>query len=205
MTRNEAYSLLTKHLHNKNLIKHCIACEVGMKALCRYLNPELFADPETSSVAKAMEDEWGIAGLLHDIDYEIAQNENKLDRHGILLFEEPKYAEDSKKIPEKIAHAIKAHNFENTSVQPEDAMDWAIADIDALTGLIVACALIHPDKKLSAIDVDFVMKRFGEKSFAKGARRESISRCEENLKIPLRDFIEITLKAMQENHEILGL
>lgn len=205
MTRDEAYSLLTKHLHNKNLIKHCIACEAGMKALCEKLNPELFTEPEKSADAKALADTWGIVGLLHDVDYEIAQNENKLDRHGILLFEDPKYEEDSKLIPEKIAHAIKAHNFESTSVQPEGAMDWAIADIDALTGLIVACALIHPDKKLSSIDTDFVMKRFGEKSFAKGAKRESISRCEETLKIPLRDFIEITLKAMQENHEILGL
>lgn len=198
MTRDEAYTLLTKHLHNKNLIKHCIACEVGMKAIYRHLTPEekQTTDDETM---------WGITGLLHDVDYEIAQNENKLDRHGILLFEDPKYEEDSKLIPEKIAHAIKAHNFENTGVQPGNAMDWAIADIDALTGLIVACALIHPDKKLAAIDTDFVMKRFGEKSFAKGARRESISRCEETLNIPLKKFIELTLTAMQENHEALGL
>jgi len=205
MTRDEAYTLLTKHLHNKNLIKHCLACEVGMKALCRHLNPDLFNDPDKSADAKAMEDEWGITGLLHDVDYELAQNENKLDRHGILLFEDPKYIEDGKLIPEKIAHAIKAHNMEATGVQAESDMDWAIADLDALTGLIVACALIHPEKKLAAIDTDFVMKRFGEKSFAKGARRESISRCEATLKIPLRDFVDITLKAMQKHHDVLGL
>lgn len=198
MTREEAYMLLTTHLKNSNLIKHCIACEVGMRAIYRHFTPQDQQNP-------AEEEEWGITGLLHDVDYEIAQQENKLDRHGILLFEDAKYAVDSKKIPEKIAHAIKAHNFENTGVQPEDAMDWAIADIDALTGLIVACALIHPDKKLASIDTDFVMKRFGEKSFAKGARRESISRCEENLDIPLKKFIELTLTAMQENHEALGL
>lgn len=198
MTHDEAYSLLTKHLHNKNLIKHCIACEVGMKALYRHLTPQDQQNP-------AEEEEWGITGLLHDVDYELAQNENKLDRHGILLFEDPKYEEDSKKIPENIAQAIKAHNFENTGVQPKTPMDWAIADIDALTGLIVACALIHPDKKLASIDTDFVLKRFNEKSFAKGARRESISRCEETLNIPLKKFIELTLTAMQENHEALGL
>ncbi|MDP3941581.1 MAG: phosphohydrolase [bacterium] len=198
MTREQAYSLLTKHLHNKNLIKHCIACEVGMKALYRHLTPKT----EQNSDEEAM---WGVAGLLHDVDYELAQNKNKLDRHGILLFEDPKYSEDSEIIPEKIAHAIKAHNMEATGVMAESQMDWAIADLDALTGLIVACALIHPDKKLASIDTDFVMKRFGEKSFAKGARRESISRCEETLKIPLRDFIDVTLHAMQEHHETLGL
>ncbi len=197
MTRDEAYTLLTKYLHNKNLIKHCIACEVAMKAMYRHLTPKDQQEGEEETA-------WGIAGLLHDIDYELAQNENKLDRHGILLFEDPTYQADSQ-IPEKIAHAIKAHNFEATGVQPENPMDWAIADIDALTGLIVACALIHPAKKLAAIDTDFVIKRFGEKSFAKGARRESISRCEETLHISLRDFIEITLKAMQENHDQLGL
>ncbi|MBI2442955.1 MAG: phosphohydrolase [Candidatus Levybacteria bacterium] len=198
MTRDEAYALLTKYLQNKNLIKHSLAAEAGMKAIYRRLTPE---DKRNTQE----EEQWGVAGLLHDIDYEIAQKESKLDRHGILFFEDPKYADDSEKIPENIAHAIKAHNMEATGVMAESPMDWAIADLDALTGLIVACALIHPDKKLASIDTDFVLKRFGEKAFAKGARRESISRCEETLNIPLRDFIEITLKAMQVIHEEIGL
>lgn len=169
-----------------------------MKALYKKITPKNEQNP-------ADEEQWGISGLLHDIDYEIAQKEERLDRHGILLFEDAQYADDAALIPEKVAHAIKAHNMDATGVQAESAMDWAIADLDALTGLIVACALIHPDKKLASIDTDFVVKRFGEKSFAKGARREDIKRCETTLNIPLRDFIDITLKAMQENHEALGL
>jgi predicted hydrolase (HD superfamily) len=193
MTREDAYILLTTHLKNPNLIKHCIACEVGMRAIYRHLTPPNEQNP-------ADEEEWGITGLLHDVDYEIAQKENRLDEHGVIIFEKIPNT-----IPEKIAQSIKAHNFENTGVRPESPMDWAIADIDALTGLIVACALIHPDKKLASITTDFVIKRFGESSFAKGARRESISRCEETLNIPLKKFVELTLTAMQENHDMLGL
>jgi predicted hydrolase (HD superfamily) len=193
MDRQKAYQLLTKYLHNKNLIKHCLATEAAMRAIYRHLTPK-----EKQTVKQ--EEIWGITGLLHDIDYEIAQKENMLDKHGLLIFEKEPGA-----IPEPIAHAIKAHNFEHTGVQPENAMDWAIANVDSLTGLIVACALIHPERKLSSIDTDFIMKRFNEKAFAKGARRTSIKLCEETLSIPLEKFIAITLKAMQEIHEQLGL
>jgi len=65
--------------------------------------------------------------------------------------------------------------------------------------------LIHKDKKLSAIDADFVLKRFNTPSFAKGASREVIKLCEEKLGIPLEKFIEITLSAMQEISKELGL
>ena len=198
MNRNDSYNLLKKYLKNKNLQKHCLACEAAMKALYKKLTPESKQNPND-------EQEWATAGLLHDIDYEIAQNENKLDRHGALFFEDPKYTQEANHIPENIKHSIQAHNFEYTGVQPKSQMDWAIANVDALTGLIVACALIHPDRKLASIDTDFVMKRFGEKAFAKGARRESISRCEETLNIPLQEFVDTTLKAMQDMHEELGL
>lgn len=205
MIRQDAYTLLQKHLQNKNLQKHCLACEAAMKAICKYLHPELFNNPEKSADAKAMADTWGITGLLHDIDYEIAQNENRLNRHGILLFEDSKYKEDAALIPDDIAHGIQAHAYELTGVVPVSQMDWAIYCIDQLTGLIIACALIHPDKKLAPITVEFVQKRMKEKSFAKGAKREPILLCDEKLGIPLDEFIGITLMAMKSIHEELGL
>jgi len=192
MTREYAYKLLTKYMSLKNLIKHCIACEAAMKGVYKYLHKKDF-DLE-------IEKQWGITGLLHDIDYEIAQKENKLDKHGILIFEK-----DPNIIPEPIAHAIKSHNFQNTKVDPITDMDWAITCCDQLTGIIVASALIHKDKKLSAIDAKFVLKRFNTPSFAKGASREVIKLCEEKLGIPLEKFIEITLSAMQEISKELGL
>ena len=186
MTRDEAYKLLTKYLQNKNLVKHSLACEAIMKGLYRKLTPEDKQNPQD-------EEKWGIVGLLHDIDYEVAQKENLLDKHGILLFERG----ELDIIPEDIAHAIKAHNFHYTNVQPVSQMDWSIITCDRLSGLITAAALILPDKKLAPLTVESVLKRFKEKSFAKGANRESILLCEEKLNIPLAEFVEINLKAMQ--------
>lgn len=183
MTRDNAYKILTKYLTNKNLIKHCLAAEAVMKALARKLrirNHELGID----------EDKWGITGLLHDADYELSKN--KPESHGLLLFEKEKNT-----IPDDIAHAIKSHNFENTKVLPQSLMDWGITCCDQLTGLIVACALVHPDKKLASLIPEFVLKRMKEKSFAKGAERKPILMCEEKLGIPLKEFVELNLKAMQ--------
>lgn len=198
MTRENAYKLLTKHLHNKNLQKHCLACEASMKALyMRITSEDAQRDDEKTK--------WGITGLLHDVDYEIAQNENRLDRHGILLFDDPRFEDDANSIPEDIAHGIKAHAYEYTGVEPESPMDWGITCIDQLTGLIIACALIHPDKKLAPLTVDFVKNRMKEKSFAKGAKREPILLCEEKLDITLDEFILLVLTAMQGISDELGL
>ena len=195
MDRNQGYKLLTKYLQNKNLIKHSLAAEAAMKGIYKYLTPN-DKQKENDEII------WGITGLLHDIDYEVAQNTNRLDMHGKLIFEK-EYEPDA--IPEPIAHAIKSHNFEMTGVMPNSTLDWAIFCADQLTGLIVAGALVHPDKKLESLTPEYILKRFGEKAFAKGAKRESILLCEDKLKIPLKEFISIVLKAMQGIHKELGL
>ncbi len=195
MDRNQGYKLLTKYLQNKNLIKHSLAAEAAMKGIYKYLTPN-DKQKENDEII------WGITGLLHDIDYEVAQNTNRLDLHGKLIFEK-EYEPDA--IPEPIAHAIKSHNFEMTGVMPNSTLDWAIFCADQLTGLIVAGALVHPDKKLESLTPEYILKRFGEKAFAKGAKRESILLCEDKLKIPLKEFISIVLKAMQGIHKELGL
>jgi uncharacterized protein len=192
MNREEAYNLLTIYLTNKNLIKHSLACEAGMKAIYKKLH--------THDYDEQTENDWGITGLLHDVDYEIAQNENLLDKHGLLIFErEPTV------FPDHIAHGIKAHNFENTRVLPENDLDWAIACVDQLTGLITAVALVRPEKSLSSVTTESVLKKFPNPSFAKGANREAIARCEKKLGIPLDEFITITITAMQSIHDELGL
>jgi len=184
MTRQTAWEILNKHLKNPNLIKHCLAAEAAMRALA----PKFKGNVE----------EWGITGLLHDADYE--KSKSHPEKHGLLLFElEPN------SIPTNIEHAIESHNFEWTKVEPVSPMDWAIYCCDQLTGLIVAATLIHPDKKLTSITSEFVIKRMQEKNFAKGATREPIYKCEEKLGIPLEEFVGITLKAMQDIHEELGL
>ena len=183
MTREAAYTILTKYLKNPNLIKHCLAAEVTMRALAKKFGED--------------EELWGITGLLHDADYEMAKDTP--EKHGLLLFEH------EKNIPEDIAYAIKSHNYEYTKVNPETKMDWAITCCDQLTGLIVAAALVRPDKKLASLTTDSILKRMNEKSFAKGAHREPILLCEEKLGIPLKEFVSVTLKSMQEINSELGL
>ena len=198
MDRSTAYEVLTKYINNKNLLKHCLAGEAAMKAIYRELRT-MNSEPISS------EDEitWGITGLLHDVDYEVAQSTNQLNLHGKLLFEPD--STEKVELPKEIEHAIRAHNYHNTGTLPETPMDWAIACVDQLTGLIVACALITPDKKLERVDTDFVIKRMKQTAFARNVDRTEIGNCIEKLGIPLPKFIEITLSSMKEISDILGL
>ena len=182
MTRQDAFQTLTGLISNPNLIKHHLACEVIMLALCKKLNPK--ADAVTLN-------KWGIVGLLHDADYELTKDDPS--KHTIVLEQRIGSLMDS-----DVMYAIKAHNFAKTGVAPKSLMDWSMYCCDELSGLIIASALVHPDKKLASLTPDFIMKRFNEKSFAQGADRSQIMTCEKELKIPLNQFIQIALSAMQK-------
>ena len=189
MTRDEAYKTLLSLVKNENLIKHHLACEAAMKALYVRLAPK----PNPVD-----EEAWGIVGLLHDADYELCKKHP--ERHTLIL--EEKIGD---KLEPKLMHAIKAHNWQNNGVVPKTRLDWSIYCCDELTGLIIAAALIHPNKKLGLLNVDFVMNRFNDSNFAKGANRAQILMCEKELTIPLREFFEIVLEAMQGISTELGL
>jgi uncharacterized protein len=189
MTREEAYTLLTKYIHNKNLMKHSLATEVTMKALYTHLTPKDKQNDEGQLT-------WGITGLLHDVDYEEAQKAGDVEQHGTLSF-----IKEKDELPEDIKHGIQAHAFMYSKVMPESQMDWAITACDQLTGLIIACALVSPDKKLESVTPERVLKKFKQKAFAAGADREMIAQCDEKLGIPFDEFVSITLKAMQSIHE----
>ena len=192
ITREQALQLIEKHVANKNIVKHMLALEAVMGALADKL--------------EGKQEEWQMAGLLHDGDY--CENV-PMERQGIQITEwarqkyDPPGGEAS--IPENVAHAMAAHNWSNTKVEPKSPMDWSIFCADSLTGLIVACALVLPSKKLSDVSVEMVLKKFKSPSFAKGTRRDDIALCEEKLGIKLSDFIAITLSAMQGISSELGL
>jgi len=190
LSRKQAIVILHKYLINPNLLKHSLAAEAAMKGIYNHL---YFGKTEYSDTDL---EKWGITGLLHDADYEMSKGRPEV--HGLLLFER------EKDIPSDIKHAIQSHNPE-TNIKPETLMDWGIRCADQLTGLIVAAALIHPDHLLHSLNVDFIQKRMNEKSFAKGADRTPILLCEEKLGIPLPQFINLTLTAMQNIHTELGL
>ncbi len=189
MTRDEAYEILKSLVKNENLIKHHLACEAAMKALYKRLTPK--QDPKE-------EEEWGIVGLLHDADYELCKKHP--EKHTLVL--EEKIGD---KLEPKLMTAIKAHNWQYNGVVPKTKLDWSLYCCDELTGLIIAATLIHPERRLELVNADFIMNRLNEPSFAKGANRAPILMCEKELMIPLPEFVEIVLKAMQEISSELGL
>lgn len=181
MTRSQALELLQQHLKNRNLVKHCLAVEACMSDFAVHF-------------AQAPEP-WALAGLLHDLDYEYTLEDpgRHTEKTAELL------AEFS--LADEIIHAIKAHNLR---VEPGSKMDISLLTIDPASGFIIACALMHPDKKLAALDLAFMKKRFKEKSFAKGASREQMEACT-RLGLSLDEFLWLCLQAMQKIAPDLGL
>ncbi len=187
ITREQAYKLLTDNVNNENLVRHCVAVEAAMRGLASYFHED--------------EQSWGIAGLLHDADWEITRDTP--EEHAKKVVE---WLEDLDLGDESIKTAILAHNhFHNGHQPPQNMMEWALYCCDELTGLIVAATLVTPDKKLDSLEVDSVMSKFSSKSFAAAINRDQISLCEEKLDIPLDEFIGIVLDAMKAESEALGL
>uniref|UniRef100_A0A7V4CLB2 HD domain-containing protein n=1 Tax=Fervidobacterium pennivorans TaxID=93466 RepID=A0A7V4CLB2_FERPE len=180
MKREEALELLKTHLSNKNLINHCLACEAIMRRLARHFGQD--------------EETWGLAGLLHDLDYDYTKD--KPEEHGLRSVE---ILGDS--VSQEIKDAILAHCEKKV---PETLMEKALYAVDPTSGFIVAAALIRPEKKLAFVDVPFLLNRFKEKGFAKGANRDQMKSCE-NIGLTLEEFYSLALEAMKEISEQIGL
>ena len=183
MDREAALKAIRENVKNENLIKHMLATEAIMRALARKFNEN--------------EDEWGLAGLLHDIDVEITNAD-------LSVHSKPS-AEMAKQLGanEVMCHAILVHN-EAHGVPCVSLMDKALFCADPLTGLITAGALVRPDKKLASVEAKSIKKRFKEKSFAAGASREQMAKCSD-IGLELDAFIELGLEAMKGVAGDLGL
>ena len=183
LSRTEAVQLLEKHVKAENMRKHCYASEAVLRALAGRLGKD--------------EDEWGIAGLLHDIDVEIT-NANPLT-HGpsaknIL----------AGKISDDMLDAIVMHNEIATGKERKTECQHALAAGETITGLITATTLVYPDKKIASVKTKSVTKRMKQKAFAASVKRENILECEK-IGIPLNEFAELSINAMKEISEILDL
>lgn len=198
MNRKQALELLHKHIKNKNLRRHCYAVEAVMRALARKFKNQ---KSKLKNKGEEIDEEiWGIAGLIHDADYELTKDNPKEHTHKTVAWLKDLGAD------KQIIDAVLAHGwgFVEGNPQPKNKMQWSLYTGDELTGLIVAVALVK-GKKLANVRVESILKKFPEKSFAAGVNREQIKLCEEKLGIPLEEFVGIALKAMQEIHEELGL
>ncbi|MCP4631615.1 MAG: HDIG domain-containing protein [candidate division Zixibacteria bacterium] len=181
MEREKAYLLVKDKISNNNLRKHILAVEADMKRLAVHFGED--------------ENLWGLTGLLHDLDYE--KTLKSPEKHTLIT---EKWLSEFDVAPQ-IIRGIKAHAGQ---IEPDSLMEKAIYAVDPTTGLIVASALMHPSKKLAELDVDFLNRRFKEKRFAAGARREDILTCE-NIGLSLDEFLQLCLEGMQSISDELGL
>ncbi len=172
--RDEILDSIHGNVQDKNMIKHMLATEAIMRALARKLGED--------------EDEWGITGLIHDIDMELVEGD--MSSHSKLGAD----IAQELGVSEAMAHAILCHN-EAHGVPRETKLDKALFCADPLSGLITAAALVRPDK-LSGLTTKSVMKRFREKSFAAGVNREQVAQCQE-IGLELEEFVSLGIEAMK--------
>ena len=186
ITRDQAWKLLPEKMQNQNLRRHCLSVEAAMQVLAQHFHDDA--------------DKWGIVGLLHDGDYEFTKNDPA--NHAKLMAD---WVRELGETDQELLEGIESHGWFHKGKLPKTQMQWALFCCDELTGLIVACALVQPTKKLAAPSVDSILKKFPQKSFAAGVKREDIQQCEAKLGIKFDDFVRISLSAMQGIASEIGL
>jgi len=184
MQRQEALTLLNEYIKNRNIFKHSIATEAQMKALARH-----FGEDEAT---------WGLAGLLHDLDWDMTKQEP--EKHSIVS---EKILQE-KGVDPRIVSAIKIHNYVH-GIEPQTRLEKALYCSEMMTGFVVAVTLVQPSKKLADVTAEKIMKKFKEKSFGAGAKREIMELAPEYLGMSVEELAGLTLKAMQGIHAELEL
>jgi putative nucleotidyltransferase with HDIG domain len=182
-SRDEALALLHEYTKTDSLRKHALAVEQAMRAYARKMG----GDP----------DRWGMAGLLHDFDYEMYPTAEQHPFVGSKIMEERGFDED-------IRRAILGH-AQYTGVPRDTDMARALFACDELCGFLTACALVQPTKNIADVKVSSVKKKLKDKAFARGVIREDITLGIEELGIPLEEHVEFVLAALREIAPELGI
>lgn len=195
MTRQQAVELLESMVQNPGLRGHMKAMDIQMRGLWDY-----FSQTRKDEVPESQET-WGLIGLLHDADWE--RTESTPDQHTLVTSERVR----EYNVPETFADSIRTHNAKRIAGQrtPETLMEWSLYASDHMSGIIVACALVMPEKKLRDVTAQRVLKKFKEKSFAKGATRDEILEGIKHLDIDLETLVRICLTSLQQEAQALGL
>lgn len=183
MDRAEAWETVVEHVESPGLRRHMVAVEAAMRRYAGLLGE----DPEL----------WGLAGLLHDFDWEVHPTLEQHPRDGAPILRQ-------RGCPEEVVHAILAHNTEGTGIEREEPIDFALLACDDVTGLVIAAALIRPSKDVREVPLKSVKKRWKERSFAAGVDRDHVeaatgdfSRACFDGELVLWEHVENVLAAMQ--------
>jgi putative nucleotidyltransferase with HDIG domain len=183
MTRDEALALLQEFTQSESLIKHALAVEAAM----RHYAPLLGGDPEL----------WGLAGLLHDFDYERWPEPPDHTRQGARILRE-------RQVPEEVVGAVLSHADWNQDEYPRNTpMRKALFAVDELCGFVTAVAYVRPEK-LAGMSAASVRKKMKQKSFAAAVRREDIEQGAALLGRPLDEHIGHVIAALQTIAGSLG-
>ena len=182
-SREEAYELFLTHNKQESLLKHALAVEAAL----RHFAVMYGEDP----------DKWGIIGLCHDLDYE-----EYPDQHCVMTEKMLREAD----WPEDWVRGVLAHGWKLcTDVEPVSQMEKVIYAVDELTGLITAVALMRPSKSLMDLELKSVKKKWKDKAFAAGVKRDIIQEGADMLGLSIDDLINETIIGMRTAAESLGL
>lgn len=173
-TREDAWNLLTELTDKDGLIKHALGVEAAMRAYAAKLGGD--------------EDAWGIVGLIHDFDYQQNPTEDTHLHVGTEILRERGW-------PEEWVRAVASH-ADYMGVPRDTPMAKALFAVDELTGFLVACALVRPDKSIADVKVKSVKKKLKDKAFARGVDRDDVRRGAEELGVELGEHIETVRDAM---------
>ncbi|MDD2457091.1 MAG: HDIG domain-containing protein [Eubacteriales bacterium] len=183
-TREQAWELLTRYNQSESLRRHALAVEGTMRALSARFPG---ADP----------DEWGMAGLLHDLDYEKYPDQHCHKAAEIL--QEEGY-------DNTFIRAVMSHGYGIvTDIKPERDLEKVLYTIDELTGLIMAAALMRPSKSVLDLELKSLKKKYKTPSFAAGVDRSIIEKGAEMLSWTLDDVLDSTIQAMRTVATEIGL
>ena len=176
MTRDEAWAVLTEHTSNPNLLKHMLGVEAVMRAYARRFGED--------------EEQWGVVGLLHDMDYErFPSREAGHPFKGVEVLR-------GLGVDESVCRAILSH-ADYSGVSRETVMEKTLFAADELSGFVIAVALVKPNRALAEVDVASVRKKMKDKAFARGVRRDDIAAGAAALGVPLDEHIAAVIEALQ--------
>jgi putative nucleotidyltransferase with HDIG domain len=187
-TREDAWLLLCEYTQNENLRRHALGVEACVRAYARKW--------------QADEELWGLAGLLHDFDYERWPNAEHSPTSGHPV--EGSQILRQKGYPEELIHAILAH-ADYTGLARTNQLDHVLFACDELSGFLVACALVKPTRSLHDVETSSVKKKLKDKAFARGVNRGDIVHGAEELGVPLEEHIAFCIEAMRGIATEIGL
>jgi putative nucleotidyltransferase with HDIG domain len=190
ITKEQAYALVEKYIKEPMTRFHLLETEAIMKDLAKHFGED--------------EEKWGIIGLLHDIDWDMTKN--NIEQH---CMKAPDILREAG-ATEFLIETVVSHGYGNETIpalqekERRTKIQHCLVAAETLTGIIVASALVQPDKKLSSVQVPSLKKKFKSKAFAANCSRDLVTECEK-AGISIDEFLQIGLRALQEISSKLGL